>query len=1191
MIGRTVGHYLVLAHLGGGGMGVVYKGEDLTLGRFVALKFLPPELTRDDDARKRFLREARAASQLDHPNICTVHEIGETDGQTWIAMGFYDGETLKARLEKGVMDEIEAVVVAIQIARGLGKAHASGIVHRDIKPANVMLTRDGAAKIVDFGLAKLSGASHITQTKQTLGTLAYMAPEQLLGEAVGPQADLWSLGATLFEMLTGARAFRGESAQAMAYAILNEQPQSVTALRPGAAPALDRIVKKLLRKDPLQRYQASEEVIGDLAALVPSHDSGGKAAPRPASDREMLRSGARLGPYEIVEPLGSGGMGDVYRARDTRLDRQVAVKVLAPEFSEDAERRQRFQREARTISSLSHANICTLFDVGEQEGTDYLVMEFLEGETLAERLARGPPGLSELLKIGAEIAEALGRAHQQGVIHRDLKPANVILTASGVAKLVDFGLAKGIAAVLEESDSGSGRRRSSKPVSREDSTAIMNTPGSPSKPLTAEGAIVGTLPYMAPEQVEGREADARSDIFSLGAILYEMATGRRAFEGATKASLVAAILTSEPAMLADLNEGSSSNSASRRTLAPVEHVVRRCLDKEPERRWQNALDVANELKWIGEQGSPTAPASQRAAARRANRVIASLCGLVLVLGGSVGWLGWRQLHPAKAPSRPNPRITQLTWGKGRGGGAAISPDGTTFVYMSDVSGNDDIHFRRIGGEKAINLTEDCKKRDHLPSFSPDGQFVVYRSECDGGGLFVVGATGESKRRLTDFGNIPDWSPDGRSITFTEADSVWVVDSAGGTPKKIIEKGSGYGTWSPTGTRLAIYVDRPGERIAIATIPAEGGTPTIVYELSGTHYAPLEWTRGWIWFSSLESGSLWLWRVPVDDVTGARIGDAEPVTIGSADARKPSATADGRRLLFTSGVTRTALERWEFDPVRGRVAGGPHAVMNGPNVEFKVLSPDGRQLAIILWDNDNQNIGLVQLSTGDWQRLTDGAPQKGSFAWAPDGSKIYFDMERSPTEVWSVRPDGSHPQREATTGGSANLNGRAVSPDGRWLLAVAADRRGLSMIDLSLPLERRTLVPLPLLPDGRSASIDVDYFDAVSPDGEQLLVRAARPPGPSGADTWIFHVGARSYRKLAMPPRVEWAGWLPDSRRLLLLREHALSVFDTQSGALTDAGSFDSKSEYPTLSRDGCMLFTQRSEFDSDVYMLDFGTKK
>jgi serine/threonine protein kinase/formylglycine-generating enzyme required for sulfatase activity/dienelactone hydrolase len=637
MIGRTVGHYLVLARLGGGGMGVVYKGEDLTLGRFVALKFLPPELTRDDDARKRFLREARAASQLDHPNICTVYEIGESDGQTWIAMGFYDGETLKARAEQGSLEVREVVGLGLQIARGLAKAHASGIVHRDIKPANVMLTPEGVAKIVDFGLAKLSGATHITQSTQMVGTLAYMAPEQLTGETIGPQADLWALGATMFELLTGARPFRGESAQAIAYAILNEQPRSLSVLRPDALPQLERIVKKLLRKDPLQRHQTADELIVELAALAPSNGAVVKIASRGEAERELLRSGARLGPYEIVEPLGSGGMGDVYRARDTRLDRPVAVKVLAPEFSEDEERRQRFQHEAKTISSLSHANICTLFDVGEQEGTDYLVMEYLEGETLAARLARGPLSLSDLLRIAIQIAEALGRAHQQGVVHRDLKPANVILTTAGVVKLLDFGLAKGIASVLEESDSGSGRRRRSKPVSADDATEKRDATPSPEKPLTAEGAIVGTLPYMAPEQVEGRESDARSDIFALGTILYEMTTGRRAFEGATKAKLMAAILEREPSQVTAGASGVHPSAGRRRSLDAIDKLVRRCLEKDPAKRPTTAEEVKDAL--VALQVEATA-AAQPQGLRRA---LLAAAALAVIAGGALGVRSWQRL--------------------------------------------------------------------------------------------------------------------------------------------------------------------------------------------------------------------------------------------------------------------------------------------------------------------------------------------------------------------------------------------------------------------------------------------------------------------------------------------------------------------------------------------------------------------
>nr|MDP9362158.1 protein kinase [Acidobacteriota bacterium] len=347
MIGRTIGHYRIVDLLGEGGMGVVYRAEDTKLGRSVALKFLPPEVSRNAEAMSRFEREARAASLLDHPNICTIYDFGEADGgQLYIAMACYEGESLAARIAREVLSLDEAIRIVEQIARGLGKAHSSGIVHRDIKPANVMLTSDGVAKILDFGLAKLSGATGITRSHTSLGTIAYMTPEQIRGDQVGPQADIWALGVVLFELLTGKRPFRGEYTEAISYAILNEQPATITDLRSDLPHELDRIIKRMLRKDPLQRYQTASEVLSDLEPLkTPSSGSGPR---KRATERQKLLSGAKLGPYRIEKPLGSGGMGDVYLAKDTRLDRQVAIKVLPREFSEDAQLKQRFQREAKT---------------------------------------------------------------------------------------------------------------------------------------------------------------------------------------------------------------------------------------------------------------------------------------------------------------------------------------------------------------------------------------------------------------------------------------------------------------------------------------------------------------------------------------------------------------------------------------------------------------------------------------------------------------------------------------------------------------------------------------------------------------------------------------------------------------------------------------------------------------------------
>ena len=316
-----------------------------------------------------------------------------------------------------------------------------------------------------------------------------------------------------------------------------------------------------------------------------------------------LPAGTKLGPYEIQSPLGAGGMGEVYKARDTRLDRDVAVKVLPSHLSTSAEVRQRFEREAKTISQLSHPHICALYDVGREGDIEYLVMELLEGETLSARLARGPLPLEQTLRYGQEISDALDKAHRQGIVHRDLKPANVMLTKSGV-KLLDFGLAKAMAA----------------PAEKGSLTSLPTQQG-----LTQEGTILGTFQYMAPEQLEGKEADGRTDVFALGATLYEMATGRKAFSAASQASLITAIMSAEPPPI---------SSVVRMSPPALDRVVRKCLAKDPEDRWQSAADLGSELRWIADSGSQAGAAASDMAARgrgvRAAWIVAGLLALAAV---------------------------------------------------------------------------------------------------------------------------------------------------------------------------------------------------------------------------------------------------------------------------------------------------------------------------------------------------------------------------------------------------------------------------------------------------------------------------------------------------------------------------------------------------------------------------------
>jgi eukaryotic-like serine/threonine-protein kinase len=405
-----------------------------------------------------------------------------------------------------------------------------------------------------------------------------------------------------------------------------------------------------------------------------------------------IERGSRLGPYEVVSRIGEGGMGVVWQGRDTRLDRSVAIKVLPAEYAENVQFRLRFEREARAISSLNHPHICTLFDVGD----GYIVMELLEGESLADRLRKGPLPLDQVLRYGAQIAQALEAAHRQGIVHRDLKPGNVVLTRSG-AKLLDFGLAKSGSVV---------------------STVAHSSDATEHRALTQEGTLLGTFQYMAPEQLEGLEADARTDIFALGALLFEMATGRRAFEGTSKTSLIAAIVSADPPPI---------SSIIPITPPVLDHVVRRCLEKEPEDRWQSARDVAGELLWISEAGSQAgAPAIRTVRRRTRERLAWGLAALMLVVAGALA--AWtvaqvRDPQPQFRTAVMPPDGVRIPLFDENPGNAVPSPDGTKTVYRGvEGRGTASLYLHDlISGE--VRVLPETNEAQY-PFWSPDSRWVA-----------------------------------------------------------------------------------------------------------------------------------------------------------------------------------------------------------------------------------------------------------------------------------------------------------------------------------------------------------------------------------------------------------------------------------------------------------------------------------
>ena len=431
-----------------------------------------------------------------------------------------------------------------------------------------------------------------------------------------------------------------------------------------------------------------------------------------------LAAGARLGPYEILSAVGAGGMGEVYKARDTRLERTVAVKVLPARLSENAEFRQRFEREAKTISQLSHPHICTLHDVGHHEGVEYLVMEFLEGETLTEKLAKGPLALEQALRFGIEIADALEKAHRQGIVHRDLKPGNVMITKSGV-KLVDFGLAK-LAA----------------PTSGGIVSSLSVLPTQAGENLTAEGTILGTFQYMAPEQLEGQEADARTDIFALGLLLYEMATGRKAFTGKSQASLIAAIIHTQPEAI---------SSVQPMTPPALDRVVKTCLAKDPDDRFQTAHDAKLQLQWIAEGGSAAGVAAPVAARRKTREKLAwALFAIAaLVAAGLAALLVARWPEPQRVVSSTllPPEKSSFAFDVGP---MALSPDGRRIAFVATSSGVNALWVRPLSGLSAQPLagTDGAS----YPFWSPDSRFLGFFAT---GKLKKIEASGGPPQTLTD----------------------------------------------------------------------------------------------------------------------------------------------------------------------------------------------------------------------------------------------------------------------------------------------------------------------------------------------------------------------------------------------------------------------------------------------------------
>jgi dipeptidyl aminopeptidase/acylaminoacyl peptidase len=715
-----------------------------------------------------------------------------------------------------------------------------------------------------------------------------------------------------------------------------------------------------------------------------------------------LAAGSRLGPYEIVSPLGAGGMGEVYRARDTRLERTVAIKVLPSHLASSPESRQRFEREARTISQLSHPHICALHDVGNQDGVEFLVMEYLEGETLADRLLKGPLPLEQTLRYGIQIADALDKAHRQGIVHRDLKPGNVMLTKSGV-KLLDFGLAKAIA-----------------PAS---STLDLTALPTQAAPVTREGTLLGTVQYMSPEQLEGREADARTDIFAFGCVLYEMATGTKAFSGATQASLISSILRDESLPVSQVQPMSPP---------ALDRVVKTSLEKDPEDRWQNAGDVAKELKWIAEGSASAIPPIVAGGRKRRDMLPWGIAVLAVVLGALAVLLSRRP--------QAQEELMRFT---------IMPPSGQSFLGFAELS--------------------------------PDARRIAFLLQDEGGrnSIAVRSLDSLELRRLpgTEDARGMFWSPDGREIAFFSEERLKRIGADGGPVQTICESGGAFsGAWSRQGTIL--FTKEFGA--PIVAVPATGGAPQPVTALDVArgevaHFHPaflpdglhflfvarnIDPEKTSVMLASLDSkevrrlfhadsnavfaepgyllfardNALFAWRFDPRNrkLSGEPAPALEQVRYGTED-NSLSLSAAGNRVAYLPWLMRRRLA---WVDRKGRELGTLGEIGGYEDVR---VSPDGGKVAVALRDpshGQNQDVWVLDASRGTGSRITAERTDEFDPAWFPDGERLVYVSDHVGFYDLYERP---------ASGGAEKILVRTkqdkvlptVSPDGRHLLYSAS----------------------------------------------------------------------------------------------------------------------------------------------------------
>ncbi|HET9793305.1 MAG TPA: protein kinase [Thermoanaerobaculia bacterium] len=889
-----------------------------------------------------------------------------------------------------------------------------------------------------------------------------------------------------------------------------------------------------------------------------------------------LAAGTRLGSYEILFPIGAGGMGEVYKAKDTKLHRDVAIKVLPESLAKDTDALARFEREAHAVAALNHPNILSIHDFGDHDGTAYAVTELLEGETLRETLADGSMPARRALDVARQICAGLSAAHARGIVHRDLKPDNVFVTNDGRVKILDFGLAKPAA-------------NRSTPADETHSPTVSA--------FTEPGTVMGTVGYMSPEQVKGLAVDHRSDLFSFGAVLYEMLSGRRAFQRETAAETMTAVLREDPPEL-DL--------AGARVPPALDRIVRHCLEKKPDQRFKTASDIAVALESTAAVSSGALSAAPEARRRGPLPLVAA----AIVAAALVGWLGSAALRKSPAAGPALAGVSRFSHDPGISEWPAWSPDGTLLAFASNRSGNFEIYVRRVDGGHEINVTNDPGE-DFQPAFSPDGNSIAFVSTRSsrtgmirtgaafgfqfrvfGGDLWVVPSLGGQARRLAPDANSPAWDPTGKRIAYVSGPeshrSIIEIPADGGAPRTVLAaRASTFEItrihYSPDGRWISFETAPDGE---LLIVPSSGGKPRSLVARAASHAWDAKSGRI-VYLNQEPSGGTRIETVAVSD--GRVAGKPVPIAVMTGILRDTAIRGDGRVIAVSELEGSMNLTRLPLSP-DGSGPSGPEEPLDTGHVldRYPAVSPDGKKIAYGSDRLGSEDLWVYDRETHRSERIELPGKDLGINEphWSPDGRRIAVTRLRNlggEGSLWLVAPDGSQSE-ELTTIGGLFANSGPFSPDGKEILYVNTVG-GWTQV-LAFAIAARATRQITRTPS--------DKFDGVwSPDGKWIAFtdygdgkyRLMRTSS-SGTDPRVLVSSDERLRHSFVSSDGRWVYYQPSHRNVW--RVAADGGAPQQVTQFPESGLF---LEEPSIAPDGSFLVYSRSNGGSSVWLLTLAAER